>query len=100
MFNVPSEAYEEWNASAQQQFMEIRAKAKIDLPITGDVNVRALFFRKTDIGDAVGFYQGLADSMQHGGIVEDDRQVVSWDGTRLLKDAANPRVIVTVERFE
>ena len=30
------------------------------------------------------------------GIIEDDVQIVSWDGSRLAKDAARPRIEVTV----
>ena len=93
---LPSLAYEEWNAAAQQQFMGIRSKCGVQLPITEDVNVSALFYRHANVGDAVGFMQAIADSMQEAGIVLDDKQVVSWDGTRLLKDASNPRIVVTV----
>jgi Holliday junction resolvase RusA-like endonuclease len=100
VYNIPSEAYEVWDAQAQPQFAKIRSESKVTLPIGFDVNVRALFMRQTNIGDAVGFYQSLADSMEKGGILINDRQIVSWDGSRMLKDAKNPRIIVTVERAE
>ena len=61
-------------------------------PVSGDVNCRALFYRDANRGDAVGFYQGLADLLEKRGVLVNDRQIVSWDGSRLLKDAANPRV--------
>lgn len=93
---LPSAAFEEWNALVQPQLAMVRAKSK-GLPFKGPVNVKALFLRDANRGDAVGFYQGLADALEEGGIVENDKQVVQWDGTRLLKDAENPRVIVTVE---
>lgn len=96
-YTIPSEAYETWNESAQLQFAKIRAEASIRLPITENVNVRALFMRHADVGDAVGFYQAIADSMENAGILENDRQIVSWDGSRLLKDKDNPRIIVAVE---
>lgn len=77
------------------QLMLIRQKTS-GLPIRENVNVRALFFREKNIGDAVGFYQALADALQEGGIVANDRQIVSWDGSRLLKDTERPRIIVTI----
>jgi hypothetical protein len=40
----------------------------------------------------VGYYQGLADLLESRGILANDKHIVSWDGSRLLKDAARPRV--------
>lgn len=93
---LPSEAYIEWNGIAVPQ-LQLAMKAA---PITCDVNCRALFLRQTNIGDATGFYQALADTLQDAGVILNDRFIVSWDGSRLDKDAANPRVIVTLEAAE
>jgi len=76
-----------------------RARAKRALPIAGPVNCRALFYRKTLVGDACNFCQALADALEEGGIVRNDSLIVSWDGSRLLKDSENPRVIVTLEEI-
>lgn len=95
---LPSEAFLEWQKSAAASLFE--AKRLHSFPILEAVNCRALFFRERSVGDACGFYQGLADLLQHHGIVKNDSQVRSWDGSRLLKDAANPRVIVTLEAAE
>jgi Holliday junction resolvase RusA-like endonuclease len=95
-FHVSSDAYEAWNASVQMQLAMARAKES-DLPFRGHVNVRAFFYRHADVGDAVGFYQGLADALQEGRILENDRQIRSWNGSLLLTDAANPRTVVTIE---
>lgn len=93
---LPSEAFETWNALAQMQLARVRA-AETGLPFRGPVNIKALFFRHADVGDACGFYQALADALEEGGIVVNDRQVRQWDGSRLLKDSSQPRIIVTVE---
>jgi len=61
------------------------------------VNCRALFYRDRRVGDAVGFYQGLADLLEARGVVENDIQIVSWDGSRLLADPERPRVEVVLE---
>jgi len=63
-------------------------------PIDFAVNCRALFYRDANQGDAVGYYQGLADVLEKGRVVKDDKWIVSWDGSRLAKDAASPRVEV------
>lgn len=63
-------------------------------PIDFEVNCRALFYRDANQGDAVGYYQGLADVLEKGQVVKDDKWIVSWDGSRLCKDAASPRVEV------
>lgn len=65
-------------------------------PIAHPVNCRAIFFRDALRGDAVGYYQGLADLLQKARVVEDDKWIVSWDGSRLAKDAERPRVEVVL----
>lgn len=57
-------------------------------------NCRALIFRDADRGDAVGYYQAIADLLQKFGVVSDDKWIKAWDGTRLRKDRVNPRVEV------
>lgn len=65
-------------------------------PVTDPMNICALFYRDAERGDAVGYYQGLADVLEEIGVVQDDKFLTSWDGSRLLKDAANPRVEVVL----
>jgi Holliday junction resolvase RusA-like endonuclease len=55
---------------------------------------RAMFYRDANRGDLIGYMQALADALEAAGIVENDRLIVSWDGTRMLTDKANPRVEV------
>jgi Holliday junction resolvase RusA-like endonuclease len=95
---MPSHAFIEWNRSAQVHLAPV-ARA-IKQPIAVTVNCRALFYRDALRGDAVGYYQALADALEEAGIVENDRLIVSWDGSRLLKDADNPRIEVTLEAVE
>lgn len=98
--HVPSEAWSTWLAWCQTAMPEIRRAAEaagVGLPITIDVNCRAVFYRQTEVGDAVGYYQGLADVLERLGVVRNDIQIVSWDGTRLRKDADDPRTVVILE---
>ena len=60
------------------------------------VNVAATFYRDALRGDATGYYQALADLLQAAGIVANDVLCVSWDGSRLAKDAQRPRIEVVL----
>lgn len=93
---MPSAAYSAWDRMAQLQLAKWRAAMRVNVSCEVPVNVKALFYREALVGDAVGFYQALADTLEKGGIVENDRLIVSWDGSRLLKDANNPRVEVEI----
>lgn len=97
---LPSKAFEEWNQAAQMAIAAVRPRLRVnpsEYTFTAEVNCRALFYRDALRGDAVGFYQALADALQEGRIVQNDSLIVSWDGSRLFKDAANPRIEVTLE---
>jgi len=102
--HVPSEAWERWRDSIvfwRDPVMFHRSDLRSHLdPIKEPVNCAAIFYRDALRGDAVGYYQGLADVLEYYRIVEDDRFIVSWDGSRLEKDAKNPRVEVTLESEE
>lgn len=91
---MPSKAFAEWNKQAQMWLMTVRVLYRDMLPIDKPVNCRALFYRDAERGDAVGYYQALADALQEARIVEDDKLIVSWDGSRLSKDAEGPRIWV------
>lgn len=71
----------------------------VALPRPGrlELNCRALIYRDARRGDAVGYYQGIADLLQHLCVLTDDRMLVSWDGSRLLLDPEHPRVDVVLE---
>lgn len=92
---LPSEAWCAWRDKAKPEIQRWRNEQNL-AQITWQVNCRALFFRAAAAGDAVGFYQGLADLLEEAGILADDKQIISWDGSRLEKDARNPRVEVVL----
>lgn len=93
-FHIPSEALEKWNNSAQLQLAKLRAKTFALIPVKIPVNCRAIFYRHANVGDLLGFEQALADALQQGGIVENDRLITQWDGSRMLVDKVEPRVDV------
>lgn len=119
-FHVPSEAHESWAESAVAQLRRqcekrklFTAKAERTVTIQGTcvkgmvpvvfacaVNARARIYRAANTGDAVGYYQAIADVLESAGVVENDRLIVAWDGSRLLIDRHLPRVEITLEPLE
>jgi hypothetical protein len=94
---VPSAAWLAWRDVAVPQ---LRLQWAGRAPIDQSINVAATFFRDAKRGDAVGYYQSLADVLQEAGIVTDDKVITSWDGSRLSKDALNARVEVEIWEAE
>ena len=88
----PSAAWQKWLQSAV-----ISSDQGVRPPIAYPVNCQAIFHRDRRIGDAVGYYQGLADLLEKRGVVMNDRWIVSWDGSRLEVDHDRPRVEVVLE---
>lgn len=95
---LPSKAWERWVKTAP-----ILRGTNRDEPVRQVLgvpdkpyNVCATFYRDARRGDAIGFYQGLADLLEKRGVISDDKFFVSWDGSRLEIDRENPRVEVTL----
>jgi hypothetical protein len=110
---LPSAAHEAWFMQAMSQAPAIRSAllcAGAQLPLAGEINARVTFYRDRESGDFLGYAQALADFLQApkyddkgkvtrkgAGIILDDEQIKSWDGSRLAKDAARPRIEVCLE---
>jgi Holliday junction resolvase RusA-like endonuclease len=94
---VPSAAWLAWRDIAVPQ---LRLQWAGRAPIDQSINVAAVFYRDAKRGDAVGYYQSLADVLQEAGVVIDDKVITSWDGSRLSKDALNARVEVEIWEAE
>mgnify|MGYP000724000870 CR=1 FL=1 len=110
---MPSEAYEEWLDEVLSLAPIIRSQLKqagANLPIANEVSVAAIVYRDRNQGDLIGFLNAIADAIQAPqfndrnkcirkglGLIEDDRQIVCWDGSRMLVDAQRPRVELEIE---
>ena len=106
MWVRPSERTDNWTASAVaqlkrqyghgQRYVGVDRRRGIVTFGTGaiitPVNVRALVYRAANRGDLVNYLQAIADALEAAGVVENDRLIVSWDGSRLLLDRKRPRV--------
>lgn len=94
-FTVPSEAFCAWESRARLSLPAVRRgfeNAGVSLPITDALNCDIQVYLEVFNGDPVGFYQGFADWLQKVGIIANDAQVRSWDGSWLHKDADRPRI--------
>lgn len=89
---IPSAAFIAYQDSALAQIAMRGEPPMLARPL----NCAAIFYRDAERGDAVGYYQALADILQKAGVVADDKWIVCWDGSRLKKDSKNPRVEVTI----
>ena len=92
---LPSESFEAFEAAVAPPLRHWMAERGL-APIAHPVNVAAIFYREALRGDAVGFYQALADVLQAAGVVVDDKWIVSWDGSRLDTDSARPRIELVI----
>ena len=104
-FHIPSEAY----TTMESQVVEwVRQNVKPGVastlyacqPITQPLNCAATFYRDANRGDAVGYYQGLADALESAGVLSDDKWITQWDGSRMRKDAKRPRIEVTLTALD
>jgi Holliday junction resolvase RusA-like endonuclease len=107
---LPSKANETWARAAVLQLQSAWRRARSRRIPDGHelvlepraaearpVSVRATFYRDANRGDLIGYMQALADALEIAGVVENDRLIVSWDGTRMLVDRSVPRVELTIE---
>lgn len=104
---APSPEYREWERAVRRELLRNGTCIKqtlgvrwVNEPIAQPLNCQALIYRERRTGDAVGYYQAIGDVLQLFGIVQDDKFIVSWDGSRLLKDAEQPRVEITLTLIE
>ena len=98
---IPKKRYKEYERSAlwsiaqqlEWNFETIRAK----------VAVCALYWLPSKRGwpDLIGLEESTADILQEAGVIENDKNIVNWDGSRIAGiDSNNPRTEITVYILE
>lgn len=94
---IPSKAFIPYQNNCLYQLMQYK-KGIVDA-----VNVRALYWMpdRRSWPDLVGLMQGTADILEKAHTLENDRQICSWDGTRIMGlDPKNPRVEIYIILFK
>ena len=94
---LPSKAYVEWEKQARKAVMsQVVPHRAIQ---SGPVHVRVTAYYKGGEPDLSGILESVGDCLE-GILWEDDKQIVSWDGSRKLKDSKDPRTVVEVLRVD
>jgi len=89
---IPSKPYLKWiEAAGFQVPAEMRKNT-----IATDVAVSAVIYRKKRIGDLDNYLAAVGDMLQKTKVIKNDRQIVSWDGSRLDHDKENPRIEIMI----
>lgn len=90
---VPKAAYQRWEKNSRKWFMLYYARTVS--PFLFPCHVTALFYYKGPRPDIAGSFESISDCLQ-GFLWMNDRQIDSWDGSRLNHDLKNPRTELTV----
>ena len=88
---LPSKAYSAWEKEARKVAWE----SAIVPPLSCPVHIEAHFYYKGQQPDLSGCCESVGDCLE-GIIYANDRQIYSWDGSRLHHNLENPRTVVTV----
>lgn len=98
---LPSKEWRAWAKAAELIVNGEKLGLKLhNALLSCDVNCKATFYRDRAIGDAAGYYQGVADLLEDRKVVADDRQIVSWDGSRLEVDRTTPRTVIELQTVD
>ena len=90
---LPSKAYLLWEAGARASALEQIGRIS---PITDPIQINAQIYYKGPQPDLSGCLESIGDAFE-GILWENDKQIESWDGSRLIHDKDNPRVELEVE---
>jgi len=90
---LPSEAYLAWEEDARRAVVsQLSCDFKL---ITDDVSINAQIYYKGQQPDLSGCLESCGDAME-GILFENDKQIVSWDGSRLIHCKEHPRTEITI----
>jgi Holliday junction resolvase RusA-like endonuclease len=93
---LPSKAFKAYEKAAKEQLRLNSRKYK------GAVEIKALYWLKTARRpDLNNLMAATADILQNAGVIEDDKNVISWDGSRIAGiDRKSPRVEVWIKTID
>lgn len=88
---IPSKAHKAWEDAARKAAWPFA----IIPPLTCPVHIEAHFYTNGITPDLSGCLESLGDALE-GIIYQDDKQIYSWDGSRVTAEKDNPRTEVKV----
>jgi len=93
---LPSKAYIEWEKIARDAIYYIHNITQDNILKSSPVSINAQIYYKGQQPDLSGCLESIGDAME-GYLWENDKQIYSWDGSRLHHDLKNPRTELIVE---
>ncbi len=98
---IPSKEYLRWLKEAERQMMVAMAGC-VGFPITGPVALKVVAYRHTHRKiDLPNIIAAVADMLEAFGVLEDDEQIISLDGSRrvygVVKDVARVEIEIDYE---
>lgn len=97
-YAAQSPAYRAFRAQVRGHF-DAGVRAALGLPLPdGQYNIAATYYvdRRGERADRPGLDQGLFDALEDAGVIGDDWQFRTTDGTRIVPGDAHPRVELTI----
>jgi Holliday junction resolvase RusA-like endonuclease len=94
---IPGKAYKKWEKAARTQLMALLPPGRKLLTVP--LHIKAIFYYKGPRPDLQGAMESLADCLESY-IYEDDKQIESWDGSRMVWDKVNPRIEIEIAPFD
>ena len=100
---LPSKAYEVWEEEARisaklQLFHFDSPYINLYLPLKGSIHVQVRSFYKGRRPDLSGMLESVGDCLE-GIAWENDSQIESWDGSRLIHDKYEPRTEIEIRKY-
>ena len=94
---IQSSAYRKYEKMAKQQI----ALLGLSKPICGPVEAKCLYYLATTrTPDLCNLMASTHDVLEHCGVIENDEQIKSVDGSRIMGKDPNPRVEITITPME
>ena len=94
---IQSAQHRAWESRA---VLELRQQWHPREPLRVPVRLTATVYRERAVGDLLNYLAAVSDALERARVVDDDRLILSLDGSRLAKDAARPRVELTLTPME
>jgi Holliday junction resolvase RusA-like endonuclease len=94
---LPSKAFREYEKDALKQVQQWG-----NVTFEGEVQVTCLYWFKDWRwrSDLVGLLQGTSDLLEKSGIIANDRNIYSYDGSRIMGLSPEPRVEISITKRE
>lgn len=91
-FVAQSAQHNQWAVKARMQLALQHGLSASTVAIDRPVNMAAVVYRQRATGDLLNYLAAVSDALEGAGVVSNDKLIVSLNGSRMDKDAINPRV--------